>query len=297
MFLNNIKMNFTSRIAKSEFLKNNNVLNFCSATPDTFEKSSQRQNYEIAYDAAKSKIISYLDGENPIEYGISIDKNGTILEEDAGDEHSCTSDIRKIIPGTAMLHGHPAPLPLSSGDIASLLASDASEIVAFTKDGKFSSLRKNNETLNTSESYPSIYPALEKKLCKKCLDKMGIDYSIKKEDVANLARGYLEYETGKDTKDKSDDEVFKELMTFGFCYHSQNPEYMMAELRTLMDFYFLMNPAKREECDKAHKLIMENYSEIQELFNSEEGPQIRHEFLKDVAKEYHLSYTTDLFED
>ena len=278
-FLGNIQTNYGEKRASNPALK--------PMEHDCFVKSTEGEKAKTLREA-KEKIINKIIEENT-EYGYTISPEGEILEEYGGDEHSCTLDSRKIVPHAILMHGHPSPLPLSSGDIAILLATPADSQEAITRDGKFSKLTKKYP-INNEKSYRDLYFELEKMLCLMALDKMGIDYKLNKDDIAQMGRDYIEYQTGQNFENEDSSEVLKRLENLGIDTSKSNEE-IAAKLKELMFLQLLTNPQKY---DKEHKTIIENMQSIHDFLDSEEGTRTRHEFVQNIARAYDLNYETNL---
>ena len=160
-------------------ISNNKRLSFkgLEVPVDTFSRTTKADS---GYEVAKNKIIQAIIDTNT-EYGIILSPDGEIIDEDQGSEHKCTVRSDKVVPNSRLMHGHPKPLPLSSGDIACLLATDAKSEEAITRDGKYSRLVKQTP-FKSSLPYKELYFQLEKTLCLKALDKLGIDYKFNTHD-------------------------------------------------------------------------------------------------------------------
>lgn len=238
---------------------------------------------------AKAKIMDVLRQEN-LEYSFTIAPDGTIIDENKGDEGSCTLNSSKVIEGAVLMHGHPVPLPLSSGDIASLLATDALSDEAVTVDGKFSRLIKN-ESFKIDKDYRNLYFELEQQLCLKALDNLGIDYEFTSADLTNMFKDYMETNMGKSKGSVSDEEAQRVMSKLGISSKKDKLEESKKNIEQMMYYQLLSNPRKY---DKKHNTIVENYPTIQEFLNSPEGIHVRHEFCRDVAKQYNMTYETNL---
>ncbi len=254
---------------------------------DTFERTENPLSQIISH--AKNKIMEVLK-ENNTEYGFTISKDGRILEESNGDAHSCSTDARKIEPDSILIHGHPVPTPLSSGDVAVLLATDSKTMEAVTVDGKYSRLTKKYPSKEDS-LYIELYPALEKQLRMKVLDALGIDYNINKHDLIEMFKDYLGNEQSYPL---SDEYAVNESIHFGINFQDDNLEDIQSKLKDLMSFHLLINPYKY---DKIHNLVIKYYDEINNYLNSPAGTEVRHKFLEDVASQYDLIYETNLFDE
>lgn len=255
---------------------------FVKSTPETDKK-------EEAIQKAKEKIIQEIK-DNNIEYGFTISPEGEILAQNRGDEHSCSVDSRKIVPQAILLHGHPVALPLSSRDIAVLIATPAKTQEAIMQDGKFSRMSKRNPDNGTGD-YRQIYYNLEKQLNLMALEQLGIDYRLNMGDIIKMGKDHIQYSTMRDMEDADDDTIIEELNKLGIDTQ-QPPEQIANDLKELMFYQLLTNPQKY---DKEHNSIMDNYDSIQELLNSDEGKVLRHKFAQKIADKYDLEYQTDLF--
>lgn len=255
--------------------------------PDSFSISPEGKK-DQSIRKAKERIIEELK-KTGNEYGFTISENGEILEETQGNEKSCTVDSRKITPNAILLHGHPIATPLSSGDIAILLATDAKSQEAITQDGRFSRLTKK-APIKLSEGYAKLYHIFEKELCLMALDKLGVDYTLNNEDVAQMGRDYVYSQTGKDMSDMTVEEVFKELNKYGIQTDCSSQE-IFDQLKEYMFMQFLTEPQKY---DKEHNAIMENKQRIEEFLDSEEGTKTRHQLVERLAERYNMDYETNL---
>ncbi len=254
---------------------------------DTFSKTTN--SFEQTYNSAKQRIIQAIIDTNT-EYSFILSGDGRILDENQGTEHSCKIDSRKVEPNSILMHGHPKPLPLSSGDIACLLASNAKSQEAITKDGKFSKLTKKNP--NTPQlPYEIMYPELEKALCLKALDKLCIDYKFNKQDLANMFKDYLNYQYGRNQDEISDDEALSQMPTYGLSTDDGDLNKTKKQLAEMMWWQLMSEPHKY---DKEHNTIIANYEKVNEFLDSEEGFKTRVEFLEEVAKQYNLEYESNL---
>ena len=254
---------------------------------DCFVKSANLK--ESAIKKAK-EIISEELAEKNLETGVIISPDGEICQISTGNEHSCSFDTRKIVPNALLIHGHPVELPLSSGDIAVLLATPASTQEAIMKDGKFSRISKKTQDNGVGE-YRQLYYELEKQLNLMALDKLGIDYKTNYDDVAAMGKDYIEYATGQSQEDLSQEEIFEKLEKYGVDTN-KTPKDIAEKLKELMFYQLLLNPHKY---DKEHNCIMDNIDTIKEFLETEEGLQIRHNLVQKAAQDYDLIYETNLF--
>ena len=254
---------------------------------DCFVKSANLK--ESAIKKAK-EIISEELAEKNLETGVIISPDGEICQISTGNEHSCSFDTRKIVPNATLIHGHPVELPLSSGDIAVLLATPASTQEAIMKDGKFSRISKKTPDNGIGE-YRQLYYELEKQLNLMALDKLGIDYKTNYDDVAAMGKDYIEYATGQSQEDLSQEEIFEKLEKYGVDTN-KTPKDIAEKLKELMFYQLLLNPHKY---DKEHNCIMDNIDTIKEFLETEEGLQIRHNLVQKAAQDYNLIYETNLF--
>ena len=254
---------------------------------DTFLRTNN--NFKQAYDCAKKKIIQAIIDTNT-EYSVVLAENGQVLDENQGSEHSCSIDSRKVEQNSILMHGHPKPLPLSSGDIACLLASKAKSQEAITKDGKYSRLTKK-ETNRPLLNYRETYFQLEKSLCLKALDKLGIDYKLNKHDIANMFKDYLNYQCGTNPEEITDEKAFEEMPKYGVIFQEDNIDETYSQLKELMWWQLMSDPQKY---DKEHHTIMNNYDLINSYLDSETGFETRVEFVKEVANQYNLEYESNL---
>mgnify|MGYP005808891021 FL=1 len=254
---------------------------------DCFVKSANLK--ESAIKKAK-EIISEELAEKNLETGVIISPDGEICQISTGNEHSCSFDTRKIAPNALLIHGHPVELPLSSGDIAVLLATPASTQEAIMKDGKFSRISKKTQDNGVGE-YRQLYYELEKQLNLMALDKLGIDYKTNYDDVAAMGKDYIEYATGQSQEDLSQEEIFEKLEKYGVDTN-KTPKDIAEKLKELMFYQLLLNPHKY---DKEHNCILDNIDTIKEFLETEEGLQIRHNLVQKAAQDYDLIYETNLF--
>ena len=278
-------INFFGQINPRTYAKAKSEYSINSGKCDCFVKS---QLSEKTLQYAKEKIIKEIDN-NGVEYSLIISPTGEILSETRGDKESCKVDSGKILPNAILMHGHPKALPLSSGDIAILLASDAKSQEAVTRDGKSSKLSKQ-EAFRVNKDYNELYFELERQLCLMALDRLGIDYRINSDDIEQMGRDCIQYLTGQMLDNESKDEIFERLAKFGISTE-KSPEQIAKDLKKLMYYQLLLNPHKY---DKEHNSIIENYQLIQDYLDTAEGIQTRHDFLKKVAEIYNLNYETNL---
>lgn len=250
------------------------------------EKDADKLSQTI--EMAKEKIRQILFDSN-IEYGVVISPDGKLLQESSGDEKSCKFDSRKVVPDAILIHGHPEDLPLSSGDIAGLLATDAKVEEAITKDGNFSRLIKKYP-FKSQKDYSNLYYELEKKLSLMALDALGIDYKLNKDDVIKMGIDYLKYITGKSYDNADSEEFLTQLNKFGIKTDG-SLEDIFQSLKDAMFLQLITNPHKY---DKEHNCIIENTDAISEFLDTEEGIKIRHKLVQDVADDYNLIYETNL---
>lgn len=256
---------------------------------DCFVKNAALENKkEKAVQKAKEIILERLAEKN-LETGVIISPEGEICQISSGNEHSCSFDTRKIVPNAILIHGHPVELPLSSGDIAVLLATPASTQEAIMKDGKFSRISKKTPDNGIGE-YRQLYYDLEKQLNLIALDKLGIDYKTNYDDVAVMGKDYIEYTTGQNQEGLSQEEIFEKLEKYGIDT-SIEPEDMAEKLKELMYFQLLLNPHKY---DKEHNCIVDNIGTIKEFLETEKGLQTRHNLVQKAAQDYDLVYETNL---
>ncbi len=254
---------------------------------DTFTRTNN--NFEQTYNSAKQRIMQAIIDTNA-EHSFVISEDGRILDENQGTEHSCKMDARKVEPNSILMHGHPKPLPLSSGDIACLLATEAKSQEAITSDGRYSRLTKKNPNI-PQLPYVKMYPQLEKALCLKALDRLGIDYKFNKHDLANMFKDYLNYQCGANPEDISDEEALAEMPKYGLNVDDKNLEQTQKLLEDMMWWQIMHNPQKY---DKEHNTIIDNYALVNEFLDSDEGFETRVEFVKEVAQQYDLEYESNL---
>jgi len=254
---------------------------------DTFERTQTPLSKSI--EEARAKIIDVLKKRNN-EYGIAIAPDGKICYENEGDNKHCTFNSQNVVSNAVLIHGHPKELPLSSGDVACLLATDAKSEEAITKDGKYSRLTKKYPSVDP-RGYYNLYAGFEKQLCEAVLDKMGIDYTFTKADLMDMFKDHLSYQTGKKKENISDEEALSYSEHFGLSFDDKDIQSSYNKLKQMMMFQLLSTPNKY---DKAHNRIMENYNSIQEYLDTPEGTKLRHEFLIQLAKDYNLTYETNM---
>lgn len=282
-------INKISPFVNLQKISNLKQVSFCAAgmQNDSFERTTD--DLSQARERAKDKIIQAIIDTNT-EYGVVIAPDGRILQENQGTEGKCSVDARLVEPNSILMHGHPKPLPLSSGDIACLLASDAKSQEAITRDGKFSRLTKKGHW-KSPRRYGDLYFELEKRLCLKALDKMGIDYRINKQDLAQIFKDYMNYQSGIDQNSISDEEAFLEMPKYGIEVKDNDFEKPYEQIKEMMWWKIMTEPQKY---DKEHNTIMDNYGLINSFLDSDEGFDVRVDFIKDIAKEYDLIYESNL---
>ena len=282
-------INKISPLINLQKMSNLRQVSFCAAglQNDSFERTTS--DFSQAYEMAKEKIIQTIIDTNT-EYGIVIASDGRILQEDQGTERKCSVDARLVEPGSILMHGHPNPLPLSSGDIACLFASDAKSQEAITREGKFSRLTKK-EQWKSPIRYADLFFEFEKRLCLKALDKLGIEYRINKQDLAQIFKDYMNYQSGIDPSSVSDEEAFEQMPQYGIEVKDNDYEKSYQQIKEMMWWKTMMEPLKY---DKEHNTIMDNYGLINSFLDSEEGFDVRVEFVKDIAEQYDLIYESTL---
>lgn len=260
-----------------------------SEKSDCFIKSHEDiDKLSQTIEKAKEKIKQILVEKN-IEYGVIISPEGRLLQENSGDEKSCKFDSRKVVPNAILIHGHPEDLPLSSGDIAGLLATDAKVEEAVTKEGKFSRLIKKYP-FRSQKSYSDLYYELEKKLNLMALDALGIDYKLNMDDVIKMGVDYLKQITGRSYDNADLEEILMQLNKFGIKTNGSLEE-IFKSLKDAMFLQLITNPHKY---DKEHNCIIEHTDAISNFLDTEEGIKIRHKLVQEVADEYNLIYETNL---
>jgi hypothetical protein len=255
---------------------------------DTFEKT--QNTLETTINNAKKKIMEVLHSKN-VEYGFVISPDKEILEETEGDEHKCSFDSRKVVKDSILLHGHPVEFPLSSGDVSALLVTGAKTQEAITKNGKYSKLTKKH-SFQSKNSYSQLYQDLEKQLCQKAMDKLGISYTLNSDDIIDMFKDFYEYNFGIPKEKITDDDALAKMEELKISVDDDEIENSFNKLKDLLFFPLLSNPTKY---DKVHNSIIDNYPEIQNYLQTKEGIETRHEFLSDIANTYDLIYETNLF--
>lgn len=277
-FLGNSKLNL------------NNNKNYKSAQieypNDCFIKEQSKKDISLEY--AKNKILQKLNDEG-VEYSFVIAPDGEIIKESEGNSKSVSVNYNDIVQNAILMHGHPEKLPLSTGDVAILLSTNAKSEEAIAKDGTYSKLTKLTP-FEEKGNYHELYGKLEKELCEMGLEKLGYDYKTNKDDVFNLACEYLNSITMQDYKNKSYDEIAEILKKFELELTDNIDE----NYKKISKRYSFQSPYKNLNFDKAHNLIMENYDELMNFLNSEEGIKLRHEFLEKLAEKYNLLYESNM---
>ena len=158
------------------------------------------------------------------------------------------------------------------------------------EDGKYSRLTKK-ETNRPLLDYRETYFQLEKALCLKALDKLGIDYKLNKHDIAGMFKDYLNYQCGANQEEISDEEAFKEMPKYGLSTEDDKLLNTYSQLKEMMWWQLMSDPQKY---DKEHHTIMDNYDLVNSYLDSEEGFETRVEFVKEVANQYNLEYESNL---
>ena len=276
-------INFLGQVNPQQNLHSKNKV----AKPMEYDCFVQNKT-EAAIKSARQKIIHELI-KNGIEYSFVISPEGKVCHTNSGNRKKCSVDSRKIVPGAIMLHGHPEPLPLSSGDIAVLLTTDAQSEEALTKEGKFSRLTKQH-LFRSPKTYEEMYYELEKQLNLMALEKLGIDYNENSDDVLQMGRDFVKDTLGQDIETVSDSDVFQYLTKFGIDTN-QSPKDIMEALKKLMYYQLLFNPNKY---NKAHNCIIDNKDEIYNFLETQEGIKTRHELVQRIADKYGMLYETNL---
>lgn len=254
---------------------------------DCFVKQNIEKDKSIEY--AKQKIIQHLKGDGK-EYSVVIAPSGEILDEKLGNSESVSINPDLIVKNAVMMHGHPIYMPLSTGDVATLLATDAKSEEAIMENGQYSKVSKTYP-FKLEKPYFDLYTDFEKRLCIMGLSELGYDCEINSEDFTKLAQDYLSSILGRDCSDMSADEANEMLLKFGVELGDDlNQNYDQVLNRAC-----LMAPYKKLDFDKAHNIIKNNYDELMEFLNSPKGKIIRHKFLEKIAQEFDLNYETDMF--
>lgn len=279
-------LSFAGNIQKIAPSKGKQVYNL-SEKPDTFTRSTS--SLDAAKSRAAEKIIQkIIDSE--VEYGFVISPNGTVLQEDEGTKGSCSVDSRKVEAGSVLMHGHPNPTPLSTGDIAVLFATNAISEEAITRDGKFSRLTKNNPEI-INPDYRGVYFEFEKRLSLMALDALGIDYKTNQDDIITMFKDYCDG-SGISLIGLSDDEIIEKMKKFDIDL-SGDLKATEKQLKDMIGFRLMFTPNKY---DKEHNTIVENIEAIKSYLDSDDGLMLRNQLLIDIADEYGLTYETNLFD-
>lgn len=229
---------------------------------DTFESSAQKYNASLEY--ANNKVLTYLQGDNPIEYGVAVAKNGEILEETEGTDINCSFNDRTVLTkNCTIIHGHPTKSLLSAGDLFTLLDNDIEDVIAITKDGLYSRLSKKvGQSYYNKPGKSELSNELEKKI----LDTMHISYEETPDEEQEMREKYMQMTCADaETAGKTPMERIKE-----YIYHFA-PIYPKT----------------------VSKRVLQNLDAINELYNSDARLEIENEFLKEQAEKYNLIYSTN----
>lgn len=259
-----------------------------SEVPDTFTKSSALSLSSAKSKAAERIIQKIIDSE--VEYGFVISPDGVILQENEGTKNSCSVDSRKVESGSVLMHGHPNPTPLSTGDIAVLFATNAISEEAITRDGKFSRLTKKNPGI-INPDYRNVYFEFEKRLSLMALDALGIDYKTNEQDIILMFKDFCEG-SGISLNGLNDDEIVEKMKKFDIDLSGDLKE-TEKQLKDMIGFRLMFTPNKY---DKEHNTIVENMDSIKSYLDSDDGLMLRNQLLQEVADEYGLIYETNLFD-
>ncbi len=280
-------INFTGKVGAVENTQRRQSAPNIKLENDCFVKQPSMTDKSVEY--AKRKIIQHLKDEGK-EYSIIISPKGEILDERLGDDKSVSVNPEKIVKNAIMLHGHPEILPLSTGDVATLLASDAKSEEAVMENGQFSKISKTYP-MKLDTPYFDLYRDFEKQLCIMGLDELGYDTKINEEDFLNLARTYISSIMAINCDDMVADEVYEMLGKFGV----ETCDDLNQNYETVLGRASMFSPHLKLDYDKAHNVIKNNYDELMEFLNSPKGKIIRHKFLERIAQEFDLKYETDMF--
>ncbi len=276
-YINSINKTPQNAIYNSLAFKGNN-------NADTFERKNNKIEEKLSY--AISKITDSLK-HNRTEYMVIINPDGSV-HESQGDEHKCSMPYSCIKEGAVSMHGHPEKLPLSSGDIAGLLTSSCISETAFTVDGKYSKLTKRTWHNYSPSDFGRLYAQFEKELCLMALDKMGIDYHYSQEDIIDMCADIHPI-----VQTKNFEETVEYMKQEGQILNGTPDEMAQKLIEGPLSFKVLFD--FEHKYDKAHNIIMNNYEDIKQYLNSEDGLITRNELVEKIADEYNLEYETNMF--
>ncbi len=254
---------------------------FKASFQDSFEKSNDTISDKIKF--AKKEIIKTLETEN-IEHAFLINPDGQVFNN-KGEDLSCTIDSKLIKPGAILIHGHPDKTPLSTNDVAFLLATDAISQEAIYKDGSSSKMTKKSQ-FKTDKPSIQVYMDLEDQLSAQTLDKLGIDYKTTKDDVIKLVNDTFSNMLFKDFSQLSYEEILKIIKNFGIT-PSDNPEEIVQDIKKKFISY---QPYQ----DKLQTVILNNRDNIEQYLSTDEGILSGHKFWQNIADKYNLVYETDM---
>ncbi len=96
---------------------------------------------------SKNRCVNALKKEQPYEHALIVDtKKNMVIAEYIGDVRRCKiEDLNQLDldkKNTAIIHGHPDNVPISSKDIKTMLNSGVYQVIAINSNGEFSLVAK-----------------------------------------------------------------------------------------------------------------------------------------------------------
>ena len=120
------------------------------------------------------------------------------------------------------------------------------------------------------------------------LDKMGIDYHYSKEDIIDMCADIHPI-----VQTKNFEETVEYMKQEGQILNGTPDEMAQKLIEGPLSFKVLFD--FEHKYDKAHNIIMNNYENIKQYLNSEDGLITRNELVEKIADKYNLEYETNMF--
>lgn len=224
------------------------------------DKTINFQNAEAAKEYAKSRAIAALQGKNPHERLLIVDKNRVLDEVEGSSFMGVLYPLKYKSSKVSVIHGHPdsyakgCTAPVSAADASTVLRwKNLNEIIAYNTKGEFSALKKvgdidgNGLFSNLKKKFRNLINTINSEGIKLRYKKMLIPPEISKR-LNEINRKIVDCVKGKGTED---------------------------EFNALLD-----------EQKKLAKII-------EEAQLTESGCKQTHDFWLKYAKKYNLEYTTN----
>lgn len=265
--------------------KNTTQLAFKQNMPMDTVEINDSTRYNQAYLNAKKQLISTLRQTNT-ECGTIINSKGRITDDFTGAANKYLFNNAAIEPNSTIIIGRTINLPLSTEDIAQLLASDAHSIETITKDGQYSKLTKNDSNIKLKNKEKTA-KALTHRLYNKAAQAAGISLKPTKSEFLELAKDYIYNSEGKEFNNKSYEEILEELSHQGFK-PSNDTSLNYRQLTKLCKGYTFY------ETETKYKRILRKEDEINAFLNTPKGFEVIQDFIQDIAEKYDLTYETNM---